>query len=40
MDALIAAVGRELNAPVVSNDSDLTHAEIKKAVEVEEYRKS
>jgi predicted nucleic acid-binding protein len=40
MDALIAAVGRELDAPVVSNDSDLTHAEIKKVVEVEEYRES
>lgn len=39
-DALIAAVGRELDAPVVSNDSDLTHAETKKIIEVEEYRKS
>lgn len=40
MDALIAAVGHELDAPVVSNDSDLTHAETKKIVEVEEYRKA
>ncbi len=38
MDALIAAVGRELNAPVVSNDRDLTHEETKRVVEVEEYR--
>jgi hypothetical protein len=27
LDALIAAVGRELNAPVVSADADLTHEE-------------
>lgn len=38
LDALIAAVGRELNAPVVSADSDLTHEETKKVVDVEEYR--
>lgn len=38
MDALIAAVGRQLDAPVVSNDSDLTHQETKKAVDVREYR--
>ncbi|MFB6232638.1 MAG: PIN domain-containing protein [Haloarculaceae archaeon] len=37
MDGLIAAVGRELGAPVVSDDSDLTHAETKKVVDVEEY---
>jgi len=37
-DALIAAVGRELNAPVVSGDGDLTHEETKKVVDVEEYR--
>lgn len=37
-DALIAAVGRELNAPVVSADRDLTHDETKKVLEVEEYR--
>lgn len=38
MDALIAAVGRELGAPVVSADGDLTHSETKKVVDVEEYR--
>jgi predicted nucleic acid-binding protein len=38
LDALIAAVGRELDAPVVSADRDLTHEETKKVIEVEEYR--
>lgn len=38
MDALIAAVGRELDAPVVSDDGDLTHAETRAVVAVEEYR--
>lgn len=38
MDALIAAVGRELGAPVVSADGDLTHSETKNVVDVEEYR--
>lgn len=38
MDALIAAVGRELDAPVVSADGDLTHAETREVVDVEEYR--
>jgi predicted nucleic acid-binding protein len=38
MDGLVAAVGRELDAPVVSNDGDLTHEETKKVVDVEEYR--
>ncbi|RLM90034.1 PIN domain-containing protein [Haloarcula sp. Atlit-7R] len=38
MDGLIAAVGRELDAPVVSDDSDLTHEETKRVVDVEEYR--
>ena len=38
LDALIAAVGRELDAPVVSADSDLTHPETKQVVDVEEYR--
>lgn len=36
-DALIAAVGRELDAPVVSGDGDLTHEETKRVVHVEEY---
>ena len=38
LGGLIAAVGRELDAPVVSNDGDLTHDETQKAVDVEEYR--
>jgi predicted nucleic acid-binding protein len=38
MDALIAAVGRELDAPVVSADGDLTHEETKRVVDIEEYR--
>lgn len=37
LDALIAAVGRELDAPVVSADGDLTHEETKQVIEVEEY---
>lgn len=38
IDGLIAAVGRELDSPVVSADSDLTHEETKRVVDVEEYR--
>jgi predicted nucleic acid-binding protein len=38
LDGLIAAVGRELDAPVVSGDGDLTHDETKRVVTVEEYR--
>lgn len=37
MDGVIAAVGRELDAPVVSADADLTHKETKAVVDVEEY---
>lgn len=37
-DALIAAVGREFDAPVVSGDGDLTHPKTKQVVDVEEYR--
>lgn len=37
-DALIAAVGRELDAPVVAADSDLTHEATREVVEVLEYR--
>ena len=37
MDALIAAVGRELDAPVVSRDGDLTHEATKQVVDIEEY---
>jgi predicted nucleic acid-binding protein len=40
LDALIAAVGRELDAPVVSADGDLTHEKIKQIIEVEEYRQN
>lgn len=36
-DALIAAVGRNLDAPVVSGDGDLTHEETKQVIDVEEY---
>ena len=38
MDGLIAATGRELGAPVVTNDSDLTHEVTRQVVEVEAYR--
>nr|WP_226042372.1 hypothetical protein [Natrinema sp. DC36] len=38
LDALIAAVGRELDAPVVSGDGDLTHAETEEVIEVDEYK--
>lgn len=38
LDALIAAVGRELDAPVVSADRDLTHPETATIIDVEEYR--
>ena len=38
MDGLIAAVGRAVDAPVVSSDSDLTHEETERVVDVEEYR--
>jgi predicted nucleic acid-binding protein len=37
LDGLIVAVGRELDAPVVSGDGDLTHSETKRVVDVEEY---
>jgi len=37
-DALIAAVGRELDAAVVSSDRDLTHPETKQVLNVEEYK--
>mgnify|MGYP000748229157 CR=1 FL=1 len=40
LDALIAAVGRELDAPVVSADGDLTHEKTKQIIEVEEYRQN
>ena len=37
VDAPIAAVGRELDASVVSADGDLTHEETKQVIDVEEY---
>ena len=37
-DALIAAVGRELDAPVVTADRDLTHPAVRDVVEIERYR--
>jgi|SRR5699024_7959585 len=37
VDALVAAVGRELGAAVVSVDSDLTHEETRAIVDVEGY---
>ena len=37
LDALVAAVGRELDASVVSADGDLTHEATEKVVDVEEY---
>jgi len=36
-DALIAAVGRELDAPVVSSDDDFLHPETRRVVDVEAY---
>lgn len=38
IDALVVAVARELNAPLVSCDSDLTHAETQQVVDVDDYR--
>lgn len=38
MDAVVAGTGRESGAPVVSYDSDLTHPETKRVLDVEEYR--
>jgi predicted nucleic acid-binding protein len=38
VDGLVAAVGCEWGAPVVSADGDLTHEETKRVVDVEEYR--
>lgn len=36
-DAIAAAIGRQHDAPVVSGDSDLTHPETQKVVDVETY---
>jgi len=40
VDATVAAVGRELDSPVVSADGDLTHKQMRKVIEVEDYRDS
>jgi len=40
MDGLVAAVGLELDAPVVSADRHLTHEATRQVVDVEEYRRS
>lgn len=37
MDGVILAVGRDLDAPVVSRDNDMTHEKTKEVVDVEEY---
>ncbi len=37
VDAIVAAVARELNATLVSSDSDLTHPEMQDVVDVDEY---
>jgi len=38
VDGLVAVVGREWGAPVVSGDSNLTHEATKRVVDVETYR--
>lgn len=38
IDALVAATASELNAPLVSCDSDLTHPETRRVIDVDEYR--
>jgi predicted nucleic acid-binding protein len=37
MDATIAAVGRKLDAPILSRDGDFTHEATQAAVEVDQY---
>ncbi|ERH02292.1 MAG: putative nucleic acid-binding protein, contains PIN domain protein [Halonotius sp. J07HN6] len=38
IDALVVAVADELDAPLVSSDSDCTHPEIQQIVDTGEYR--
>lgn len=38
IDALVAGTGRELGAPLVSSDADLTRPEVAAVVDVETYR--
>ena len=37
-DAIVAGAGRELDAAVVAGDSDLTHKETRKVIDVEDFR--
>lgn len=37
MDASIAAIGRELDAPILSRDGDFTHEATRDVIEVEQY---
>lgn len=37
VDAIVAALGRDLNAALVSSDRDLTHPKTKQVVDVDEY---
>jgi predicted nucleic acid-binding protein len=37
IDAIVAAVGRELNSAVVSKDSDLTHSKTQQVLDVDVY---
>lgn len=38
IDALVAAVSRELGAPLVTSDSDHTHSSCQNVLDVDEYR--
>lgn len=38
VDALVGALARREGAPIVTNDSDLTHPETRAVVDVEAYR--
>jgi predicted nucleic acid-binding protein len=37
VDAIVGAIGRDLEAPVVSRDGDLSHPETKRIIDIEEY---
>lgn len=38
IDALVAGVSRELDAPLVTNDSDHTHPSCRNVLDIERYR--
>jgi predicted nucleic acid-binding protein len=38
VDSLVAGMGRELDAPIVASDGDLTHPTVQAVVSVEKYR--